>query len=96
MGSAPRMLPRAHAMALKAAVDRLSNTARGSFWLVPEAVCKAYVLALYDGRDPFKAIRTLWFGERPPVEFEALADRSTREWLAGLKAVSVDIPRAAA
>jgi hypothetical protein len=96
MASAPRMLPRADAIALKAAVERLSSTARGSIWLVPEAVCKAYVLALYDGRNPAEAIRALWFGKRPPEDFEALADRSTREWLAGLRAVPVEIPRATA
>ena len=95
MSGDQRMIPRAHAPALRAAVDRLSNTARGSFWLVPEAICRVYVLALYDGRDPFLAIRRAWFGERLGV-YEVFANRSAREWLDGLQAVPVDIPRAAA
>lgn len=90
-----RMIPREHATALRAALETLSSTARGNIWLVPERVCRAYVLAIYDGRDPFMAIRTLWFGERPG-EFTNLADRSSREWLAGLQRVPVEIPRAKA
>lgn len=91
-----RMIPREHAPALLAALDKLSNTARGGLWLVPEAVCRAYVLAVYDGRDPFPVIHKLWFGDDPPGAWGPLADRSTKEWLAGLQAVPVDIPRASA
>lgn len=77
------------------AVEVLSNTARGSIWLVPERICRVYVLAIYDGRDPFLAIRRYWFGEHLG-RYEAFANRSTKEWLHGLQAVSVTIPRAAA
>lgn len=96
MVQSERRFPRHVAVALKAAVETLSNTARGSIWLVPEPICRVYVLAIHDGEDPFLAIRKAWFGEPVPWRYAAFADRSSREWLAGLKAVPVEIPRARA
>lgn len=95
MADGERTIPRAHAPALRAALDHLSNHARGAIWLVPEAICKVYVLAVYDGRDPFEAIRRFWFGEHIGLH-AGLANSSVKAWLRGLQAVSVEIPRASA
>ena len=95
MSGPERRFPREHALAMRKAVEVLSNTARGNIWLVPERICRVYVLAVYDGQDPFLAIRRKWFGEHLGP-YEALANRTSREWLAGLQAVAVEIPRAAA
>jgi len=95
MAEAQRRFPREHALAMRKAAEVLSNTARGSFWFVPEAICKTYVLAVYDGQDPFLAIRRKWFGEHLGP-YEGLANRTAKEWLAGVQRVAVEIPRASA
>jgi hypothetical protein len=92
MSQPERRFPRHIALALKAAVERLSNTARGSFWLVPEPICRTYVLAVHDGLDPLDAIQAHWFGRAAVGTL--LGRRDAVTWLRGLQAVDVEIPRA--